>query len=108
LRPGKPGPGKPGPGKPGPGSLRLGKHVTLSESEGGAVLLDLRSGRYWQLNTTGVLVLQTLLDGGDEERAVAAVAARYPVDPDRAHADVRSLVTALRDARLVTVEGRES
>ena len=92
---------------PGPGNLRLGKHVTLSESEDGAVLLDLRSGRYWQLNPTGVLVLRTLLDGGDEQHAVAAVAAHYPVDPDRARADVRSLVTALRDARLVTVEGKE-
>lgn len=105
---GRPGPGKPGPGKPGPGNLRLGTHVTLFESEDGAVLLDLRSGRYWQLNLTGVLVLRTLLDGGDEEQAVAAVAARCPVDPDRARADVRSLVTALRDARLVTVESRES
>lgn len=92
---------------PGPGNLRLGKHVTLSESEDGAVLLDLRSGRYWQLNPTGVLVLRTLLDGGDEQHAVAAVAVRYSVDPDRARADVRSLVTALRDARLVTVEGVE-
>jgi Coenzyme PQQ synthesis protein D (PqqD) len=81
--------------------LRLRKGVTLTETEDGAVLLDERSGTYWQLNTSGALALSTLLGGGSDEQASDAVAQHYPVDPGRALADVRTLVSALRAARLV-------
>ena len=81
--------------------MRLRKGVTVTETEDGAVLLDERSGTYWQLNPSGALTLSTLLGGGSEEQAADAVARRYPVDPGRALADVRALVSALRLARLV-------
>jgi hypothetical protein len=81
--------------------LRLRKGVSVTETEDGAVLLDQRSGRYWQLNPSGSLVLSTLLAGGTAEQAADAVVARYPVDAGRALADVRSLMDTLRAARLV-------
>jgi Coenzyme PQQ synthesis protein D (PqqD) len=81
--------------------LRLRKGVTVTETEDGAVLLDERSGRYWQLNTSGALILSTLLAGGTAEQAADAVAARYPVDAGRALADVRELTDSLRAAKLV-------
>ena len=81
--------------------MRLRKGVTLTETEDGAVLLDERSGTYWQLNSSGALTLSTLLSGGSDEQASEAVARRYPVDSGRALADVRALVSALRAARLV-------
>lgn len=81
--------------------MRLGKDVALTETDGGTVLLDQRSGRYWQLNGSGSLILSTLLGGGTTEQAAEAVVARYPVDAERALADVRSLVDSLRTAKLV-------
>lgn len=81
--------------------MRLGKDVALTETDGGTVLLDQRSGRYWQLNGSGSLILSTLLGGGTTEQAAEAVVARYPVDVERALADVRSLVDSLRTAKLV-------
>lgn len=81
--------------------MRLSKHVTLTETEDGAVLLNRRSGRYWQLNRSGAVVLRVLLAGGDEDEAAHAVTERYPVDQDRALADVRSLTAELHRARLV-------
>jgi hypothetical protein len=80
--------------------LELGKDVAFTETEDGAVLLDQRSGKYWQLNGSGELILRTLLAGGDPQRAAEAVAARYPVDAERALTDVETLVQALRAARL--------
>lgn len=81
--------------------MRLRKGVSVTETEDGTVLLDQRSGKYWQLNPSGALILSTLLEGGTPEAAADAVAARYPVDADRALADVRALLETLRAARLV-------
>nr|WP_078590844.1 lasso peptide biosynthesis PqqD family chaperone [Streptomyces sp. SID5468] len=65
------------------------------------VLLDERSGRYWQLNATGATVLEALLDTGDEALAAAALRERCPSAGDRAERDVGRLVAMLRDAGLV-------
>ena len=81
--------------------MRLRKGVTVTETEDGAVVLDERSGTYWQLNSSGSLILSILLAGGTEEQAADALAAKYPVDPGRALADVRALIESLRAARLV-------
>ncbi|SFQ48817.1 Coenzyme PQQ synthesis protein D (PqqD) [Amycolatopsis arida] len=83
-------------------SLRLRPDVSLTDTEYGTVLLDERSGRYWQLNPTATVVVRTLLDGGDAEAAVSALAGEYAVAEDRARNDVTSLVDGLRSAGLVT------
>jgi len=82
-------------------TLRLLDHVVMTETEDGAVLLNERSGQYWQLNRSGWLILQTLLRDGTPDAAAAALVARYPVEPDQARADVEALLATLRTARLV-------
>lgn len=82
-------------------TVRLRQHVSLTETEGGAVLLDEKAGGYWQVNRSGLLALRSLLAGGTLEQAADEILARYPVDRERALADVRALVEALRSARLV-------
>jgi hypothetical protein len=81
--------------------LELGKDVAFTETEDGAVLLDQRSGKYWQLNGSGALILRTLLAGGAPRDAAEAVADRYPVEAEQALTDVETLVQALHTARLV-------
>lgn len=76
--------------------------VTLTTSEAGGVLLDERTGRYWQLNRTGVLILQSLLDGHTTEQTAADLAGRFPVSAAQARADVAALHASLQRGGLIS------
>jgi hypothetical protein len=78
----------PHPGSERPVSVRLRRNVTLTETGEGAVLLDETTGRYWQLNRSGSMILRTLLADGTPEQAAEAIVERYPTDRDRALADL--------------------
>ncbi|HLL34834.1 MAG TPA: lasso peptide biosynthesis PqqD family chaperone [Streptomyces sp.] len=83
-------------------SVSLPSHVTVADTDGGAmVLLDEHTGKYWQLNPTGALVLRLLLRGATAEDAAAALAARHPQAGAGAGEDVARLVEALRHAGLI-------
>ncbi len=81
---------------------RLRADVTACPTEDGMVLLDERTGRYWQLNTTGATVLQALLNGATPEHVTDRLAAARPVSRQRAAADVTALLEALTRASLVS------
>ncbi|MFI6547238.1 lasso peptide biosynthesis PqqD family chaperone [Streptomyces prunicolor] len=83
--------------------LTLARDVTLTVIDTGAVLLDGRHGRYWQLNHTGAGVLRQLLDGQAPDAAAAGLCAAAPVSDDQARQDVQSLIDALSAAKLVEV-----
>lgn len=81
-------------------ALRFGTDVSTAETAYGTVLLDERSGEYWELNPTGTLVVRTLLDGGDETAAVEALTAAFDISRDQALEDVTNLLRELRTAGL--------
>ncbi|MER6306850.1 lasso peptide biosynthesis PqqD family chaperone [Streptomyces sp. NPDC001739] len=81
-------------------ALRFGADVSTAETDYGTVLLDERSGDYWELNPTGTLVIRALLDGGEEEDAVDALVARFDIDRAQAAQDVAALVQELRASGL--------
>ncbi|ARH89309.1 lasso peptide biosynthesis PqqD family chaperone [Streptomyces lydicus] len=81
-------------------ALRFGADVSTAETDYGTVLLDERSGDYWELNPTGTLVIKTLLDGGEEGDAVDALVARFDIDRAQATQDVATLVQELRASGL--------
>lgn len=83
--------------------LTLARDVTLTDIDTGAVLLDGRRGRYWQLNHSGAGVLRQLLDGQAPDAAAAGLCAAAPVSDDQARQDVQSLIDALSAAHLVEV-----
>ena len=83
-------------------TLRFSNDVSTAETQYGTVLLDQRTGEYWELNPTGALVVRTLMDDGDETAAITALVARFDIDRDRAEQDVTALVRDLRDAGLVS------
>lgn len=82
-------------------ALKLRDGVVTAEVDYGTALLDEDSGQYWNLNPTGALILQTLLDGGTVDDAVRALAQEYAVDAEAASVDVQELVGELRSAGLV-------
>ncbi|MBT2410055.1 lasso peptide biosynthesis PqqD family chaperone [Streptomyces sp. ISL-12] len=83
--------------------LSLARDVTLTSVDSGAVLLDGRRGRYFQLNESGSTILRRLLDGQTPDAAAASLSASAPVSEDQARQDVRALVDALSAAHLVEV-----
>lgn len=81
--------------------LRLRPDIATTDTDEGLVLLDERSGAYWQLNPTGALVLRALLGGEPPGRIAQDLATRYRIDTHRAHHDVTTLIEGLYAARLV-------
>jgi hypothetical protein len=81
--------------------LRFRNDVATAETDYGTVLLDQRGGSYWELNHTGQLVVRTLLRGGGEAEAAAALVDEFDVEPSQASRDVAELVSQLRASGLV-------
>lgn len=79
-------------------SLEFVDHVSLTETEYGVILLDQKQGRYWRLNPTAALVMNTLRDGGDRQAAVTRVVETFDVDPRRAEDDIVDLLAGMRAA----------
>ncbi|KZM72700.1 lasso peptide biosynthesis PqqD family chaperone [Nocardia terpenica] len=77
--------------------------VSMTTDDEGTVLLDEHTGAYWQLNSSGSLVLSILLAGGTPQEATKQLADRYAIDHGRAAHDVTDLVNHLREAGLVTI-----
>jgi len=79
----------------------LARHVTLSPAEGGAVLLDARKRRYWQLNASGAQIVEYLQEGRSQQDAADALSEESGETVERAAADVAALVETLRSSRLI-------
>jgi hypothetical protein len=79
--------------------------VTATDIEDGLVLLDQRTGRYWQLNRSAATTLRLLLSARSPAEVAAELTRGCPEHRIRALADVEALLTKLRAARLVQAEG---
>ncbi|MER5868431.1 lasso peptide biosynthesis PqqD family chaperone [Streptomyces sp. NPDC002044] len=84
-------------------STSLRKDISLCSSDDGMVILDERTGRYWQLNITGARILSGLLAGATPQEVSAQLASSHDVTEERASADVRSLLEQLAGAKIVSV-----
>jgi hypothetical protein len=82
-------------------TFTLNPQVSLAETDDGAVLLHERTGRYWQLNSTGFLVLRSLTHGETSEQAARTLASRHAIPAARARDDVTALLASLRSADLL-------
>ncbi|MGW0469479.1 lasso peptide biosynthesis PqqD family chaperone [Streptomyces sp. NPDC003027] len=81
-------------------ALRFSADVSTADTDYGTVLLDERGGEYWELNPSGSLVVKTLMAGGDEADAVAALVGEFEIDLAQASRDVEALVQRLRTSGL--------
>jgi hypothetical protein len=85
-------------------SYFIPQHVRSVHNEGGVVLLNLRSGAYFTLNTVGTLVWRELQGGGTREAALAALGRRFPVPEERLAKDVDALLARLIGTGLLALE----
>ncbi|MGH3242038.1 MAG: lasso peptide biosynthesis PqqD family chaperone [Spirillospora sp.] len=79
----------------------LARHVSLTETEDGMVLLDERGGRYFQLNGTGAAVVRMLAEAATVEDVIARLTRDHPAHAERVPADVQALMSSLRAAGLI-------
>ncbi|OQD56826.1 HPr-rel-A system PqqD family protein [Streptomyces phaeoluteigriseus] len=82
--------------------LRFRDNISTAETDYGTVLLDERGGSYWELNPTATLVVRTLLDGGKESDAAAALVREFDIEQAQALRDVQTLVQELRTSGLAS------
>jgi hypothetical protein len=75
--------------------------ATLSD---GAVLLNLRTKRYFSLNETGTRVWELLLEGRTEEEIVRTMTQEYDVTEDAARRETAEVIAALRDNELIVAD----
>jgi predicted deacylase len=83
-------------------AITLRDRVSVVDTNYGAVLLDVKTGVYWELNSSGAVALKALLACADIDAATAEVTAQFDVDQQTATGDVRALLAELRSAGLVT------
>lgn len=76
--------------------------ISTTDTEDGMVLLNERTGNYFQINPSGALVLNALVNGAEIHQAASLLTQRYTVTHDRAIADITALIDHLRTAGLVT------
>jgi Coenzyme PQQ synthesis protein D (PqqD) len=82
--------------------LQLRPDIATTDTDDGLVLLDERTGRYWQLNPTGTHVLAALLEGRHPDDIAGGLATHYRIDIHQAQRDITALTDHLRAANLVT------
>jgi len=75
--------------------------ATLSD---GAVLLNLRTKRYFSLNETGTRVWELLVAGRTEEEIVRAMTQEYDVVEGEARRETAQVIAALRDNELIVAD----
>ncbi|MFJ9674475.1 MULTISPECIES: lasso peptide biosynthesis PqqD family chaperone [Streptomyces] len=81
--------------------LNLPPDVATVDTEDGMVLLNERTGRYWQLNVNGAQTLRRLLDGWTVEEIASDMAARHQIAPGQARGDITRVIEQLQKARLL-------
>jgi len=77
--------------------LEIAEHVRSAGDAEGAVLLDLRSGKYLALNGVGSILWEALATGASPGMAMERLAERFPdVPPDRLGRDAEVLLSQLQ------------
>jgi hypothetical protein len=76
-------------------TLRIRTDVVFRQLDDEAVLLDLKSGTYFGLNTVGTRVWQLVGDGAPLSAVLDTLAAEYDVTRDELERDLLQLVEEL-------------
>lgn len=77
--------------------LESAEHVRSTTGAGGTVLLDLRSGKYFALNSVGSLLWQVVVAGSSRDAVLERLAAHFPdVPAERLEYDADALLSQLQ------------
>jgi hypothetical protein len=75
--------------------ITISRMVRRTQTQDGAVLLDIEQGQMFGLNSVGSRILELCACGCDEQEIARRVSAEYGADIDLVRADVREFLDAL-------------
>ena len=84
--------------------LTLRQGVVMQRLGAEAILLDTHSAAYFELNATGVVLLERLLAGDSLQSAARVLSTQFEVDAPAAERDGLRLLAALHHAGLTGME----
>ena len=88
-----------------PGSVIVAsKDQVSTEVKGNAVLLQLKNGKYYNLNGVGSVIWEQLKTPTTIDALVDAVTERFDVERAQCQSDIERLVSELSDAGFVEVK----
>lgn len=82
-------------------NFKLADHVSFTELDDEAVLLDLNTGAYYGLNHVGVMLVNTLNNGASTQQAKAQVSEHYGVPCEHLETDVDKLINEMLERQLL-------
>ena len=84
--------------------FQLPEEVLFREIGGEAVILNIKTGKYYGLNEMGARIWARLLEKGSLQAACQALLEEYDVSEAQLQADMLQLVEGLAEKGLLTVE----
>jgi len=80
---------------------KLSEHVSLTEVDDEAVILDLNSGAYYGLNHIGSQLLSELKQGLDADSAIKSISEQYQIPNATVEKDIQELLSELLKQALI-------
>ena len=87
------------------GTKTTSADVIFTELEDGAMLLDVKTKRYYELNETAAAVWRGLEAGESLDRIAAGLSEAYDVTPERARESVERVVSDFERRALLAPQG---
>lgn len=81
---------------------QLADHVSCTQLDDEAVLLDLNSGSYFGLNHVGLKLVEAFNNGTDIQSTVKDIAEHYGVELSQVEQDADALIKDMLDKQLLT------
>ena len=75
--------------------------ISMVTTEYGVVVLNMKSGGYFELNQSGALVLDALVNGGDLANATRRLTDEYDIDEETARQDAAEILAELVSAGIL-------
>jgi len=80
---------------------KLPEHVSLTDVDNNAVILDLEAGHYFGLNHVGNYFLHLLTQNIDHELAITEIAKKFSTDVEQVNSDINALIEQLIEKKLL-------
>lgn len=87
-----------------PATVTACEHVVFQKLEDDAVLLNLETERYFELDDVGTRMWQLLTESDDTEHVLAQLLREYEVDESTLRDDLATLIEQLSKSGLITTD----
>lgn len=84
-----------------PRSYKLLDHVSFTQVDDEAVLLNLESGSYFGLNHVGTVLINAFQEGRSLDNAVQLISEQYQTDASLVLSDINALIEQLSQNNLI-------